>query len=65
VTVGAKPSAGTSRRAGKVIPAAERRKAALKALDEGGPTVPDANKKKKPDAKKSDRRTESLDALQK
>jgi serine/threonine protein kinase len=65
VAVGAKPSAGTTRRAGKVIPAAERRKAALKALDESGPTAPDANKKKKPDAKKSDRRAESLDALQK
>jgi serine/threonine-protein kinase len=62
---GAKPSAGTTRRTGKMIPAAERRKAALKALDEGGTTVPDANKKKKPDAKKTDRRAESLDALQK
>jgi len=59
-------SSESGKTAGKLTPAAERRKAALKALDEDQTgTKKNAKKKKNPDTAEPDRRSQSLDALQK
>ena len=62
--IASKPSPTKTKGPGRATSNPERRKAALKALDEDDPTAPSTKKKKKADANTQDRRSESLDALQ-